>query len=122
MNTIGHLEIPADDIEKVKKFYAGLFDWEFQFHKEMNYTMFNIKDSAGIVTSGGGIPKKENAQQTLLNYINVEDIAHSEKKIEELGGKIVVPKTPVPGMGWFIQFSDPEGNMMAVWQNDNEAK
>jgi len=30
-------------------------------------------------------------------------------------------KTPVPGMGWFAQLLDPDGNMFAVWQDDQNA-
>ena len=30
-------------------------------------------------------------------------------------------KTPVPGMGWFAQLTDPEGNVIAVWETDPEA-
>ncbi len=122
MNTIGHLEIPANNIEKIKEFYANIFDWEFNFDEEMNYMMFTIKDNDGNVTSGGGIPKKQNEHHSITNYINVEDIETSVEKIEELGGKIISPKTAVPGMGWFLHFKDPEGNGMAIWQNDKEAK
>ncbi len=122
MNTIGHVEIPANDIEKVKEFYDNLFDWEFNFNEEMNYMMFSIKSEDGSITSGGGIPKKQNENQSITNYINVEDIETSTNKIVELGGKIVLAKTAVPGMGWFLQFSDPEGNVMAIWQNDKDAK
>jgi predicted enzyme related to lactoylglutathione lyase len=122
MNTIGHLEIPANNIERAKEFYSNLFNWEFQFVEEMNYMMFTIKNSDGIVTSGGGIPKKQNEHHSITNYINVENIETAAKRIEELGGKIKVPKSAVPGMGWFVHFSDPEGNVMALWQDDKEAK
>jgi len=27
----------------------------------------------------------------------------------------------VPGMGWFAQLKDTEGNIFAVWQNDAAA-
>jgi predicted enzyme related to lactoylglutathione lyase len=29
---------------------------------------------------------------------------------------------PVPGMGWFAQLNDPQGNPFGVWQTDMEAK
>ncbi|KAA3620156.1 MAG: VOC family protein [Calditrichaeota bacterium] len=122
MNTIGHMEIPSANIEKTKEFYSNLFNWEFQYHQDMDYTMFTIKNKEGEVVSGGGILPKENDQQTITNYVNVEDIDVSMKTIEDLGGKIVVPKTPVPGMGWFVQFTDLDGHVMAIWQEDSAAK
>ena len=30
MNKVQHFEIPADDIARAKKFYAQVFDWEFE--------------------------------------------------------------------------------------------
>ena len=42
-------------------------------------------------------------------------------KAVALGGQIVMPKTPVPGMGWFLYFKDPEGNILALWQMDPTA-
>ena len=32
-----------------------------------------------------------------------------------------MPKTPVPGMGWFLYFIDTEGNLLGLWQNDTSA-
>lgn len=122
MNTIGHLEIPANDVAKTRKFYESIFDWEFHLVEEMNYLMFTMKDKDGNVVSGGGIPQKQDPAQPMINYINVDDLDASTKKIEAAGGTITLPKTAVPGMGWFVQFTDPEGNPMAIWQDDNQAK
>jgi len=32
-----------------------------------------------------------------------------------------MPKTPVPGIGWFLYFKDTEGNILALWQHDPTA-
>jgi predicted enzyme related to lactoylglutathione lyase len=32
-----------------------------------------------------------------------------------------MPKTPVPGMGWFLYFKDPDGNILALWEPDTAA-
>ncbi|MEE9450099.1 MAG: VOC family protein [Ignavibacteriaceae bacterium] len=121
MNTVTHFEIPSGDIQKTKEFYAGLFDWEFNFMEEMNYMMFTTQKEDGKLASGG-ILEKQNDQHHVTNYVTVENVDESAKKVEELGGKIVVEKMPVPGMGWFVHFIDIDGNLMALWQNDAEAK
>lgn len=122
MNTVGHVEIPAENINRVKDFYSNLFDWEWNYIEEMDYHIYVTKDKDGNVPAGGGIVKKENANQSILNYVNVDDIASTAAKIEELGGNVIVPKTAVPGMGWMLHFQDTEGNLMALWENDKEAK
>ena len=42
-------------------------------------------------------------------------------KVEELGGRVPYPKSPVPGMGWFAQFLEAEWNCFAIWESDESA-
>lgn len=121
MNNVTHWEIPAKDVESIQKFYSQLFDWEFNFMEEMNYWMFQTKNAEGNNAGTGGIMKKENDNQTVTNYVNVKNIDEMISKVEKFGGKIVIPKTPVPTMGWFSHFIDIEGNLMGLWQSDTEA-
>jgi len=122
MNGLTHFEIPVNDIDKAKEFYSNLFDWEFNFIEEMNYLMFTTTSEDGKSKVGGGIFMKQNESHTITNYINVKSVDESAKKVEELGGKNVVPKTAVPGMGWFVHFTDIDGNLLALWESDSEAK
>jgi predicted enzyme related to lactoylglutathione lyase len=43
-------------------------------------------------------------------------------KIEKLGGKIVMRKSPVPGMGYFAGCLDTKGNRFGIWETDSTAK
>ena len=49
-------------------------------------------------------------------YVNVADLGEKEKRITEAGGRIHKSKQEVQGMGWFTIFSDPDGNMLAMYQ------
>ena len=122
MNTLTHFEIPSNNIKKAKEFYSNLFDWEFNFIEEMNYMMFTVPSSEASTPIGGGILQKQNDKHPIINYITVDNVDTDGEKIVELGGKIIVPKTPVPGMGWFIHFADLDGNVLAIWENDKNAK
>jgi predicted enzyme related to lactoylglutathione lyase len=51
-----------------------------------------------------------------VNYITVESIDESLKKVEKLGGKILVPKQQVPTVGWIAVAVDPEGNQFGLLQ------
>ena len=57
-----------------------------------------------------------------MNYINVANVDEFVRKAERLGAKVLMAKHPVPGMGWFAQLADTEGNVFALWQNDAMAK
>jgi predicted enzyme related to lactoylglutathione lyase len=43
-------------------------------------------------------------------------------KIVASGGKVVMPKTPVPGVGYMAYFQDTEGNTFGLMQQDESAK
>jgi hypothetical protein len=51
----------------------------------------------------------------VMVYIDSPDIEADLKKIEAAGGKLKVPKTEIPGQGWFAFFEDPTGNIVALY-------
>ncbi|WP_211355335.1 hypothetical protein [Blastococcus colisei] len=46
----------------------------------------------------------------------MDSIEDSLRRIGELGGSTVVGKTPVGEMGFAAYFTDPEGNVMGLWE------
>jgi len=119
-HTIVHFEIPADDVEKLRKFYGELFGWKIKkLPGPMEYyNMVTVPvDEKGMpIRPGvnGGMMKKETPEQKPVNYIAVESVEEYSKKIEELGGKVIVPKQEVPGIGWWALALDPEENLFAI--------
>jgi hypothetical protein len=49
-------------------------------------------------------------------------VDESAAKVEKLGGKICMPKTAVPQMGYFVICQDPEKNTFALWEKNDSAK
>lgn len=41
------------------------------------------------------------------------------KNVEKLGGKVIKPRTEVPGHGWFVVRMDIENNIFALWEAAN---
>jgi predicted enzyme related to lactoylglutathione lyase len=121
-HTIIHFEIPADDVEKMRKFYSELFGWKIEKMSMMEY--WNVEtvpvDEKGMPLRpgiNGGMMKKQNPEHKPVNYISVESVDEYAKKIEALGGKVIAPKTEIPGIGWFALALDPEGNQFGIFQN-----
>ena len=65
--------------------------------------------------------KRQAPDQGPVSYVQVESVAQHAAKVQELGGQVVVPKSPVPGMGWFAHCMDTEGNIFALWEDDPSA-
>jgi uncharacterized protein len=120
-NKVVHFEIPCDDPKKIMEFFKEAFGWTFQQFGDMEYwsAMTGEKNAPGI---NGGIMKKRDPKQPMANSILVESVDEFIVKIENAGGKIVVPKMPIPGVGWLAYFTDPEGNIHGIYQEDSSAK
>ena len=115
-------EIPADNVERAKKFYGDLFGWKIEkFPGPMDY--WHIDTGGADATPDGGLLKRQNpGQQGITNYIGVESVDRFVAKVQKLGGKICMPKTAVSQMGYFAICQDPENNTFALWERNENAK
>jgi len=122
-HTIVHFEIPADDVERLRRFYSNLFGWKIEkTSSPVDYWMIETVpiDKNGVpIRPGvnGGMMKRQHREHKPANYISVESVDEYAKKIEALGGKVIVPKTEVPGIGWWALALDPEGNQFAMLES-----
>ena len=131
MPTIVHFEIPSDDIERSKKFYNGLFGWNIEKWSDLEslpegleeYLTISTMDDKGNKSVAGGMMKRQSPQQQgITNYIDVKSVQEYSTKVEQLGGKVMVPKKSVPGMGYFAVCLDTENNSFGIWETDDNAK
>ena len=126
MPTIAHLEIPVDDLERAKKFYTELFGWKITpapgQPDSPEYWLITTTDGKGEPGVGGGMIQRQHPQHPITNYIDVPSIEQSAAKVQEIGGNVVVPKTAVPGFGYFAVCLDTENNCFALWQTDSDAR
>jgi len=75
---------------------------------ELDYWMFQTKDEKGNPGSVGGLMKRQSPQHTVTNFITISSIEEYSLKIEQSQGKIIMPKTEIPNMGFFVVFLDSE--------------
>jgi predicted enzyme related to lactoylglutathione lyase len=128
MPTIVHFEIPSDDIERSKKFYNDLFGWKIDKwpgseHIAHDYWMITTTDDEGNEALRGGMMKRQSPQQQgMTNYFDVKSVQEYSVKVEQLGGKVILPKRPVPGMGYFAVCTDTENNGFGIFEVDNTVK
>ncbi len=54
--------------------------------------------------------------RTRLIYVSVDDLRASLEKAEELGGKKVVEPMPIPAVGTFAMFQDPDGVVIGLFE------
>ncbi len=120
---IVHFEIPYDDNERAVSFYREAFGWNIMPMPEMSYTMVTtgpvgedgMPSEPGFIN--GGMFQREGMLTSPVITIAVDDLDAALEKIESLGGKTVQGKVQVGDMGYAGYFTDPEGNLMGLWQN-----
>lgn len=114
-----HIEIPAKDTKGLAQFYRDLFGWELHHEPSVDYWMFRAEGGpgGGFVKVGETDPSShmQYKPDSLLVYVDSDDIEADLAKIESLGGRTVLTKTEIPGTGWFAIFTDPTGNHLALY-------
>ena len=122
MPRVIHFELVSDDPERTKKFYEEIFDWKVEkWEGPVDYWLITTGDESesGI---NGAFSRRQSPEDVVVNTIGVPDADEFIKRIEANGGKIIRPKSAVPGVGWMAYCEDTEGNLFGIMQEDPEAK
>jgi len=123
-----HFEIHAENPERAVKFYQSVFNWQFNRWGEQEYWVIITGKpeergiDGGLLKRKGDNPVNGQAVNSYVCTVEVDSIDKSVKDVETNGGKIVLPKMPIPTVGWLAYCNDTEGNIFGIMQNDPEAK
>lgn len=108
-------ELASTDAEAAKKFYTELFGWKLKESQAAGVAYSEIIAGGREV---GGIYQKTaeqgDAPSSWMAYVAVDDVDASAKRVEELGGKVVMPPTDIPNVGRFCIISDPTGATLSL--------
>jgi predicted enzyme related to lactoylglutathione lyase len=120
--TIVHFEIPASDVESLSKFYSDVFGWKFEKAPMPDFDYWLISTGPRGKSVGGGMYKKDRDEDRPRNFIGVDEIDSAIEVFKSAGGKEVMSKQEVPGQGWSFIGADPEGNVLALWQQTSKPR
>lgn len=115
-------EVPADDLDRAKKFYHSMFGWNFAKLPAAINDYWHIDTGGPDAAPDGGMIPRMHPHQPITNYVSVPSVNKASVKVEKLGGTVCKPKTAVPGMGYFAICLDTEGNTFALWEMNDRAK
>ena len=121
MQRVIHFEFAAENPERATKFYRDVFGWEStSWGGPMEYWLVKTgADSPGI---DGGILRHDPNMPRTVNTIGVSSVDESLEKVKRNGGKVALPKSAIPGVGYQAYCLDTEGNMFGIHQADASAK
>lgn len=112
-------ELMAGDWEKAFAFYAALFGWKKDMHVDMGpegvYQTFGLGDTM----IGGMMTKPATCPMPFWNYyFMVDGIRAALGRVKAAGGSIMVEPMEVPGGGWILQGTDPQGVIFALYSTN----
>lgn len=119
-----HFEIPFDDADRARGFYAGVFGWSVQPMPELEYTSVSTGPTTdegypkepGFI-NGGMFRRSADPPRQPVMTIDVDSIDATLEQIEQRGGKTVGSKLTVADMGFAAYFEDCEGNLIGLWES-----
>ena len=115
--TFRHFAINADNVQRAKRFYEGVFGWRFDPWGPPNF--YQVKN-AGAGLFGALQERRELVPGVrMAGYeasIGVDDLKATIAAVEAGGGKIVMQPYRIEGVGELIYFEDPEGNLVGAMQ------
>ena len=117
-----HFEIPHDDGDRARAFYEKAFGWQMMVMPEMGYTIVMTGPSGDegpteIGFINGGMMQRGAPFTAPTLVMDVASIDDALASIEEAGGSIVSGRQPVGDMGFSAYFTDPEGNLLGLWES-----
>jgi predicted enzyme related to lactoylglutathione lyase len=116
-NPMVHWELMVTDLAKAKKFYSTVFDWAIDESPMPSYSLI----TTAATPAGGMMVKPDMAPMCALNtYFGVDSIEATLAKAVAAGATMMVPKTEIPGMGYWAMFMDPDGIAIGIFQGQGQ--
>jgi predicted enzyme related to lactoylglutathione lyase len=114
-------EIATSNLEESVKFYRELFGWKITKSQNDDIKMDYREFDTGLGHPSGGMYEmttemfgNEIPPPHFINYVSVDDVDESAKRVTELGGKILVEPHDIPKTGRMIVVQDPTGATLAL--------
>jgi predicted enzyme related to lactoylglutathione lyase len=123
---LAHFAINADDVEVGRRFYEDVFGWRFRAWGPPGFFQIDRDD-------GGPRPVLAALQQRrelvgghpILGFectFAVDDVDATAVRVRDAGGRIVMEKTTITGVGDLIWIEDPSGNIVGAMRYDTTAE
>lgn len=127
MGNVRHFAINADDLARARRFYERVFAWKFEPWGPPGFFMIATgapKDS-GVL--GSLQKRRELVPGQRMNGFECtiaveEDVERVAAAVKANGGRILMEKATIAGVGDLIFFEDPEGNVAGAMRYDPKAE
>jgi predicted enzyme related to lactoylglutathione lyase len=113
-NPIVHWELIVGDLDRAREFYTNVFKWSIEAMPAFpGYPMID----PGKEPLGAMMAKPESdPSYGLTVYFGVDDVEQTLARAVTAGGTMLVPPSPIEGVGEWGMFADPDGIPIGVFR------
>jgi predicted enzyme related to lactoylglutathione lyase len=104
-----HVEVAGKDGPALQRFYSEVLGWDLDTNNPGGYGLLR----QGEMTAGIG-PSQDGSAGHVTFYVHADDPSATLRKVEELGGRVIMPLTEVAPETTIALFSDPEGHVVGI--------
>lgn len=105
-----HFEVVGKDGPALQRFYSDVFGWTLDTNNPTGYGM--VRPAEGI--AGGIGASNDGGPGHVTFYVHTDDAAATLRRIEQLGGRVIMPLTEVAPETTIALFADPEGHVVGL--------
>ena len=121
-----YFDFTVKDLGEARRFFEQVFGWRFEkFPMPYEYYRIQAGEAAepGIDGGIGGIKDSPICGGNPLTQVTVPvaNLDEALSRVRTKGGRVVEPKMPIPGIGWYATCAEPGGLMFGMIQADPEA-
>jgi predicted enzyme related to lactoylglutathione lyase len=115
--TVAHVAINADDLEAAQRFYGAVFGWQFQPWGPPGFLKITRSDGSLPGPIGALQGRRDlvpGAPAAVEITVAVEDVDRACAEGRAAGGRVLMEKTVLPGVGELAFLEDPSGIPIGV--------
>jgi uncharacterized protein len=134
---LAHIAINGDDLPATRRFYEAVFGWTFEPWGPPAFFQIDTDGEEGIPAGRHDKPGRDRVGGALHGRrellpgaravgfectFSVPDVDTISRVVVEQGGRIIMERTTITGVGHLVWFEDPSGNVAGAMQYDTEAE
>lgn len=122
-----YFDFTVHDVGQARKFFEAVFGWQFE-RFPMPYEYYRIQagpeGEPGIDGGIGALKDAPIAGGTPVTQLTVPvaNLDEAIAKIQASGGRVIEPRMPIPGIGWYATCAEPGGLRFGIIEADPTAK
>jgi predicted enzyme related to lactoylglutathione lyase len=112
-----HCAINADDLEASRRFYSALFGWTFEPYGPPGFMRMQTESGQVVALQ----QRRDLGGVRMTGFectVAVPDLDAIARAVVPHGGRVVMERARIPGVGDLLFFADPSRNVAGAMQYD----